>query len=187
MPTLNLRPGANTDDSHATSTGSLVDSTSLGIGRGADPQRTFYRFPNVVIPKKSKILSATLTVRSDNSRADNINVYVGAVAAANQAAPADRAALFAFTFGTISSLWSFALVNNTNFTSPSVTTLIHEIVNRGCWVACNAIALVSYDNGGQNDYGGIVAYNSDVNNCALLTVTYSRAGNPAPISPFLMI
>ena len=175
MTIITFKPGANTDDSFADSSGTLQDVASLEIGRLSDARRTFFRFPNFNIPKESTINSVTLTLRGNGARNDAIHIYIKAVAADNQLAPADRAALFALGLTVaVSALWEFTLATDTNFTSPSFASVIQEIVNRSGWVAGNALALVSYDNGATNDYGGVYSFNASSTYCATLEVDFTE-------------
>jgi type IV pilus assembly protein PilY1 len=175
MTQIILQPAANTDD--LWSDGTLTDDNTIRLGRLSNDSRAFFRFPNVTILKGATIDSATLTVRGDGSRNDNIHTYIKAVAADNQAAPATHAALFALTLTTaVSDLWEFTLTTNGDFVSGDFKSVIQEITDRAGWVSGQAIALVLYPNATTNEYGGVYAYNASSANSAKLTINYTSGG-----------
>lgn len=176
MATLTLIPSAGSDDGYAYSTTFNNSDARVLIGRIADPTRSFFRMQNVTIPRGSLINSATVTIKANGDRGDNINIYVAASAEDNAAAPANYTEVLGKTLTTAkSSLWSFTTSGTSTHTSPSLTSVIQEIVNRSGWNSGNSLLLIFYDNGANNDYSYIYSYEGSSTNCATLTIDYTPA------------
>lgn len=177
MTELIVRPAADSDDGYAN--GALYNTGEIQIGRVDNDQRCFCRFPNVTIPKGATIISAVLTIRTTSTaRADTVvfaNIY--ASQADNPSAPGTNAAVFALSGGSGSGTWNVGapVAANTNYNSPSLTTVIQEIIDRAGWASGNAILLFTTATATMNDYSQSNDYSISSSTCWILTINYTPA------------
>jgi len=144
-------PLSVTDDG-TISSGNLVKGTlwlSMGKDTGGSPRHFYVRFPYVPIPAGATITGAYVKLTSYENQAVtvcNSNCYFNA--ADNPPDPFDAAAFEALALTDPVSwpaipAWANDDINNT----PTLTTILQAIIDRGGWDAGNAIMLVVRDNG----------------------------------------
>ncbi len=74
------------------------------------------------------------------------------------------------TLTTASASWApTSWITNSNYNSPSIVSVIQEIVNQGTWASGNAIAIIITGTGHRSS----PSYNGDATNAAKLVVTYT--------------
>lgn len=179
MPTLNLQVGASADD--AVEIGGAMSIVSVGNINDSTTEWDGFRFQNVTIPVGAKIDSAVCQFVVVTSNDDPNHTIYGD--------DSDSAAAFTTTVNDISNrsrttataTWtSSGLGANdaTYFTTPSLATIIQEIVDRAGWASGNAIAILI--NGSADSSRDLVlrSYDHDPAKAAKLDITYSM---PRPI------
>ena len=124
------------------------DYCSLG-DNGADGCNTFIRFANVTIPQGSTITSAYIkgTAKENNTEAVLLNIYGNDVD--NAVAPTSAAEGNSLVDTTAFVVWDFtpAWTSGSQYDTPSLVTILQEIVDRGSFASGNAIQIVIYDDG----------------------------------------
>lgn len=167
-------PAANGDDGYG-----IINSTFANTGneilwgRIQMATRSFFRFPNVTIPKGVTIESAYLKL-TVSSRYDTVETYVAANAADNPSAPTTSASLHALTLtSAVSAKWSqVGTSTDVQYTSPDIKTVIQELIDRAGWASGNAMMIIVYDDGDTNDYSYVYGYDAG-SKYAQLEITYS--------------
>ena len=151
MPTLNLQVAASSDDAFENNTGVVsIGFANLLVIDAVDKWHG-YRFTNVTIPKDSPIASAILQLMP-TSTSDMPNIAIRGQAI-------DDAPTFTTGANDISSrslttasvTWSSADLGAdglTFFSSPDISSVIQEIVNRAGWVSGNDLVILY--NGGSD-------------------------------------
>jgi hypothetical protein len=199
MPTLDLQVSDNADDSYyrtnSGGTPSLSNNANdIMAGRFGDDEKAAgsqMRFLNVTIPQGATIDTAYLTLHSDNGNSSTtVNSKIRGV-------DADNATMATTTGGGAGSFenppftdavvnWDNigAWVNDVDYNSPEIKTIIQEIVDRVGWSSGNAI-VIQWDDidlrstqmgtvirtAAARDNGG--AYG--IANCAKLHIEYTEA------------
>lgn len=139
------------------------------------------RFTGLAIPHNAVIQSASLKlVASASDSATTVRSKLRAVAADNASIPANDTAFHAPGYTTAVVNWDSipAWTNGTTYTSPDISTVIQEIVNRSGWSSGNAIVLLWDDlDQRSTQSSGVVrrgqSYNNTPANAPVLTVTYT--------------
>lgn len=108
----------------------------------SDTSIGFFRFDNVTIPQGSTINSATLDLVPRGTFADDSNGNIQAVAADDPVAPANAAAIDAWALTSASVSWVADALGTSRVSSPSITTVLQEIVDRGGFASGNAVVVV---------------------------------------------
>lgn len=188
--TLTVSPPATTgitivasgDDGgwHNTSTGFYSTTSSpirLGDASGTDADRNAWlRFLNLDIPPGATILTATLKVKAVGVSGTIPQLKIDAEKSVNPAAPTSRSNVNAKVHTTANVLWTPASwgVGSTQ-TSPSLVTVLQEIVNQVGWVRGNPIQLFVLDNQAGNVTGQIsfTSFDGDPASAAVLNFTWS--------------
>lgn len=156
MATLDLQVTSGADDSYyrtnSGGTPSLSNNANdVMAGRFGDNEKAAgsqMRFQNVTIPQGVTIDTAYLTFHADNGNSSTtVNSKIRGV-------NADNASMSTTTGGGAGSFenppfttavvnWDNigAWLNNTDYNSPEIKTIIQEIVNRGGWVSGNAMVI----------------------------------------------
>lgn len=139
------------------------------------------RFTTVAIPVGAVIQSASLTlVASGSDSAGTVRSKIRAVDADSATVPANDAAFHAPGYTTAVVNWDAipAWTNGTSYTSPDISTVIQEIVDRAGWVSGNSIVLLWDDlDQRSTQSSGVVrrgqSYNNAPANAPVLTVGYT--------------
>ena len=179
--TVSLQPGASNDDVEQTLTSGAMNlnSPSLEIGwdnnNSADPQAIGIRFPGVNIPQGAVITGATLTFTALSNAS-------GAASFDFVAEASDDAASYTSANNNVDGRPSTtASVNwvpgnwstNQTYTTPDVSSLIQEVVNRGGWQSGNALAIKITGSGFREADG----FDSNPADAPTLVVSYSLSSN----------
>lgn len=168
------------DDGYAESGGGFNNTNAYVMvgsndpGGGAQTVHGFYRFTAITIDRLSPINSASVTLYncSTGGPAGNIYTYQGFVAADNQAAPTDKAGVWALSLAS-----GYVTVNNPGSGTVVISglaTSLQSVIDRTGWANGNAVVLKLQDNGSTGDRkwtpGAYSGY------AALLSVDYSPLG-----------
>lgn len=150
------------------------------IGKdGGDSVNSFNNFTNITILQGATIISATLEYGLAESGGGTTNAQIAAQDTSNAVSPTNTS-----EFTTKQSNLTTARVNwnavphgdwGTEITSPSIVTIIQEIVNRGDWTSGNAINMWVGDNASPA-FSHTTYFTYDCNGCGklpTLTITYS--------------
>lgn len=151
-------------------------STTMNIGNDGGNVLNFFRFPVVVIPNNSKIVSAYLTL-VNTSKAENQNIYTEVYAndADNAVAPTTYSGLTGKTKTTAYTTWTFKAtgVAGALLKSPNIASVIQEVVERAGWASGNALMLLVQGLAtGLNDYTAVACYEHTRWDPALLEIDY---------------
>jgi hypothetical protein len=178
---------AGTDDAHEHSTSYADTTSSIWVGRttAAAGYYSGFRFINVDISPGATINSASLVFTqytSDNSLLPVL--LIGAHDVDNSPTfsssdgPLDRSS--ALTTSQIA--WTPASVAyNVEFSSPDITSVVQEIVDRAGWASGNAIAIILVPNEPSADRRRRVwAYNGEPAKAARLVVDFDTGPTPPP-------
>ena len=184
--TVTFQPGSGPDDGiyETGGGGGAYNNTNNQISfgtwfQGFDDQNAFIRFPAVSIPIGATVTSATLTVKGyANETSGNVVAKIYANAADNPTAPTSYADAIGRTLTTANTTWTVTgQTTNQSITSPSITSVIQEIVNRGGWSPGNAMVLFVNDSASNPAATAVYvqeqSYNFSPANSAILSVTYT--------------
>lgn len=188
--TLTVSPPATTgitvvasgDDGgwHNTSTG-FYSATStpirLGDASATDADRNAWlRFLNLDIPPGATILTATLKLKAVGVSGTIPQLKIDAEKSTSPTAPTSRSNVNAKVHTTANVLWTPASwAAGSVQTSPSLVTVLQEIVSQGGWIRGNPIQLFVLDNQAGNVTGQISfqSFDGDPSVTAILTFTWS--------------
>lgn len=109
ITTKSFYPAVNGDDGYGIISSTFANTGNAILwGRISAATRSFFRFPNVTIPRGVTIESAYLKL-TVSSRYDTVETYVAANAADNPSAPTTSSSLHALTLtSAVSAKWSGA-------------------------------------------------------------------------------
>lgn len=180
MATLNLQISSNANDCdqdcgyNASLYGNFIELGYVGFPAGHDKNGGF-RFGNVTIPRYSTITSATLQISRAGSDADDkwTRLKISAVAADSSNAWSTSYGPCEATKTTASVDWDKMGWASGWHTSPDISSVIQEIVNRSGWSSGNNLSLCVM-NDGSDAYANVQAYAHDFSagNSAKLDITY---------------
>ena len=179
MATFSASTAASTDDGQeAAGTVSLGGSN---INANTAAQYIGLRFLNVTIPKGATISAASLDLYFVSTAFDDPDVTIYAEAT-------DDAATFTTTTNDMSGRTSTAATVNWNAsslgtgvkTSPSIVSIIQEIVNRAGWVSGNDIVILLKGNGSSSAIR-VRAYDDGGGSYPTLNITYT-ASSPVTVT-----
>lgn len=172
------------DDAYTYGTSQNSTRDYLRVGRSAYDPPPYYMsdmlFRNVNIPRGAQIISASLKVRSLDRYLDAF-VYgvIEAEAADNAAgfgddrhagsAPKTRASVDWDHF----EAWSA----NTWYSSPDISAVIQEVVNREGWSTNNSLAIFYSTREREGGYRNFCSYDSNPENAPKLLITYAGSGS----------
>ena len=162
---INVSPMVSGDDGFIDTEGSIITYQNLRMGKISSTIQysTYIRFPLVNIEKGSIINSAVLTLTGDyttGSGTCNMTIYANYID--NAIAPITAAQYNAFLVTAASIIWdNVQSVADVIYTTPDISKIIQEVVNRAGWKAKNALMLLIKNNGSNNyrqfasfDHGG---------------------------------
>lgn len=173
---------SSTDDGswHNTSTGLFSTTGSpmrLGDASATDADRNAWlRFLNLDVPPGATILTATVKVKAVGVSGTIPQLKIDAEKSVSALAPTSRSNVNAKTHTTANVLWTPASwVGGSTQTSPSLVTVLQEIVNQPGWVRGNPIQIFILDNQAGNVTGQIsfTSFDGDPTNAAVLNYTWS--------------
>ena len=188
MTTINPAVGASGNDGKSGifwGGGDLnIEDATLWIGNRIDGQRDDYsiilRFVNVTIPQGATINSATITLRGEETDSTSgLAATIWGVDADNPSFPADYDAAEALTHTTATASWSNpAVTAGSNINTPSISTIVKEIVDRAGWASGQAMILVIENNGSSAGvYRSFHSYDSNASYAPVLNVDYTEASS----------
>lgn len=180
-----LKPGTGSDDGYwevgggAGPYNNTFSQFKVGTWfNGFDDINGFVRFPGVTVPQGATITAASVTLNADQSKeAGTIRMSIKAIAADSATAPTSAADGDSRTLTTASTSWNISSWTAGNdITSPSLTGIAQEIVNRGGWSSGNALVLYFLNNSSDNGAVGYpIAREGSATLDARLSITYSQA------------
>ena len=179
MPTYTASIAASTDD--ADQGGSTVSTTGANLNANSATQWAGYRFLNVTIPPGSTVTASTIELEFISGSFDDPDVTI-------YADDTDDAPAFTTTANDISNrtattatvTWTASYIGTGIKTSPSLTTIIQEIIDRPGWASGNAIAII-YVGRSSASFIRTRAYDAGSGTPAKLNITYTPpAGGGQP-------
>ena len=174
MATYSASITASTDDADQAS--GTVDLTGTTINVNGTGQYAGLRFTNVTIPNAATINTATLDVEIVSTTHDDPDLTIYGEAT-------DDAATFAGTSNNISgrtpttatTVWTATSIGTGVKTSPSIVSIIQEIINRPGWVSGNDIAILMNGRSGASFFR-IRTINAGSGSPATLNIDYTAGG-----------
>jgi len=151
------------------------------FGSNGDPVDAGFRWTAVTIPQGAKINSAKITLTAFNSMSWTVYTRIKGVAEdntptySNSNRPSQRSKVASTVDWTPP---SFTAGNN--YDTPSLTSIVQNIVDRVGWASGNAMGIVIEDNGtsaGSLHWKDSYDYGSDPSKTALLTIDYTPPTN----------
>lgn len=182
MPTIVVGIATGADDGYSTSASAFNNNNNYvhfgdNAGVGLD---TFLRFQNVAIPNSAVITAASIQFQANSSLAGTtVNVNIKGDASDNATAPTTRATHTGKTRTSASVNWQpGGQTAGSNYTTPDISSVIQEIVNRAGWVSGNALQILIDNNGSSaNARREEKAYDLSTTLCAQLSITYVVGSN----------
>ncbi len=167
------RVAASVDDGYKIGGSWGYTGTTIVLGAAAaEPYIPAIRFTNVTIPQGSTINTATLKLNPTFNDVDNILTKIYGIDEDNTADfssdPTGR------TKTTANVDWDFGNVTQDVVeTSPDISTVVKEIVDRGSWSSGNAMGFLILDDGStSNNNISFDTYDGDSARAALLDINY---------------
>jgi hypothetical protein len=154
----------------------LVTDNDTGGGYSGGTQKIGLRFTAMTIPSGAAITDAYLAFRAvsadppmSNSDVTNLTIK-GQLIANAPTFTSTNGNISGRTLTTAAAAWAPASWSTgTDYNSPSIASVIQEIVDQGTWASGNAIAIIITGTG----HRASASYNGDSTNAAELVVTYS--------------
>jgi len=160
------------------------DSADLWVGNRINGVRDDFsialRFTNVTIPQGATIDAAYVTLRGgETDSTSGLIASIWAADADNQAMPADYDACEALTRTTATVSWTDpAVTSGSNINTPSIATVIKEVVDRAGWASGNALVVCIENNQSTNGvYRSFHSYDSNSSYAPVLHVEYTEASS----------
>ena len=147
-------PAVSGDDGRWETGTFISNSIALIIGNySAKSQTLFARFPSVNIPQGSTIDSAFVKLTAYGTNSDTIidvNIYFNDID--NAIAPTDETEADALALTTNLSNWiPGGWTDGVQYDSPSLVSVLQEVIDRGGWSSGNALQVVIKDNGSSSN------------------------------------
>ncbi len=182
--TLDIRVRAGSDDAEesiATGDMNLTSSDLELISDGTTEQLVGIRFSNIDVPQGSTIVSAYLQFEVDEADSQSTTLAIQAEASDNAPTFNDNAhnissrARTSGQTGWTPGAWN---TGDNAHTTPDLSPVIQEVVDRSGWTSGNSIAIIISGSGKRT----AVSYNGIPSQAALLHIEYdSSGGEPAPL------
>jgi len=179
LPTINIYINSSANDGEWFSNGDFDNyNTWANVGKTTSVRRAsaFLRFTNVNIPQGATILNAYLVLParySNSSTTVNLKIYGNDVDNAVAPTSYSEAEALVLTSGVE---WNNVgpWTQDSWYYSPSVVSIIQQIVNRAGWVSGNALMIIIKDNDSSGyAYRPIKTYDYDGVNRPRLTIEYT--------------
>lgn len=141
---------ASTSNKVYNSTIYLDSTVSLGSSGGPGPIDNYIHFPSVTIPKGVTILSAIITFTSWNSDSSTSpHLIIQGNDEDDSVTPSNTTEFAALVKTTAQVTWESlpAWVADNEYSTPSIISVIQEIIDRAGWVSGNDIGIIILDNG----------------------------------------
>lgn len=173
MATLEVSPVVTADDGLRPS---FSPNGNPVIGTDGTPRNSWFRFPGVTIPQGSTIDVAYLVINESAAAAGAVLSNLFGIDEDNHVAPINDAGWVTdHALHTSASVaWDFTAANtNADRQSPSIVSIIQEIVDRPGWVSGNAIGIHQDDDGTTSTFRQIWDDVEDANP-AVLHIEYTE-------------
>jgi hypothetical protein len=184
MTVVSVRTVASTDDAEQTSGGSVnTGSSDLDIGTTS---WSGMRFRSIAIPRNATITKASLTFKAagSNSSPSSTTFYGQAISSAS-AFSSSSYNLSSRSRTSASVSWSpiASWSNNVSYTTPDISPLIQEIVDRSDWSSGNHLVLLC--NNPLTGQRSAETYDGEPSSAPLLHVEYTPFVRP--VAPNLLL
>ncbi len=155
---------------------------SVGIGKNALGGDVYaaWRFTSVTIPQGETINTATITLTASETKVDSrVTLFYGIDEDNTDDYYPDAADPGGRDKTTANIAWNQSGETlDQEYTSPDISTLIKEIVDRGGWSSGNALGIITADNGSSNDnILRYYSYDGDSAKVAVLNVNYGTGSS----------
>jgi len=142
--TLNLQVGVGLDDAKELDNDTTFDNDSVIVRASSDTGASLrwnsgFRFTNVTIAQGDTIDAATMQVKPTSVFADDANTDIFANDVDNAANFSDEADVTSRTLTAASTSWVENTLGTDFVTTPSILSVIQEIVDRASWASGNAL------------------------------------------------
>jgi type IV pilus assembly protein PilY1 len=142
-PSGTFYPAVNADDFEWYSGNFYPTIDWLGFGAHDQSYHAGVRFKNVTIPKGATITAAYMIFTAYDSRGNDPHLHIYANAADNPEDPINQAQAGGLALTTAFSEWDpAAWTGGSVYNSPSLITVVKEIVDRAGWSSGNAMLLI---------------------------------------------
>lgn len=170
MATLSVQIAASSDD--ANQSGTTMDLTSTNVNVNAANQYGGFRFTGLTIPAGSTIDVCYITFNFPSGSFDEPNVTFWGELAANPGTYTTTASdITNRTKTTASVAWQPGNLGIGLHNSPSLVTIMQEIIDQGGWASGNAAAIMVY--GGTGSLFRVTGYDGTPASAALLYTEYT--------------
>lgn len=181
MPTLDLSPAVTGDDGVRTS-GAFSTSILRSGDVAANDQFAWLRFSGATIPAGASITVAHITLTRTANGAGTVLTNIFGIAEDNHVAPTNEATWVTdHGIHTVAFVaWDFASAATGTHQTPSLVSIIQELVDRPGWVSGNAIGIHIDDD---SSVGGVFQTWEDFEAAgtahAVLHIEYTEASDSA--------
>lgn len=153
--TINIAIANVADDGQAGSgAGYNNNFSNVTLGGYFGTANGYFRFLNVTIPKNSTITAADMTAGRRDTQTGQADIIFYANKVADAANPTSDSDYNAKAVTTASVTHSNQTGNTGTYTSPSLVSVIQEIVDQATWASGNALMILVKDNGSNAAHGG---------------------------------
>lgn len=158
----------------------IFPTGTVQFGAAGPDANSWFRFQNVAIPNAAIITSAAITLVSSLAQSTTVVLTISGDDEDNASAPASAVDYNGRATTTATVAWNFntAWTAGQSVSTPDISTIVQEIVNRGGWANGNALQIFIKNNGG----AGIRVVNpvSAILNIQYVTpVTFSLDATPS--------
>lgn len=172
MSLISKSPAVTADDCYITfPAGGFVNNSFCMFGNfGTNDASSYIRFPNVDIAQGTTILAAGITlIASSGNSGLGMKVHISAEDSDSSVAPTSHNEFDALVRTTEFVQWNDipVITDYTVYSTPDLTAVIQEIINRPGWVSGNAIGIILDDDDSSGNTGRY-----------LCTVDYQSASKP---------
>lgn len=160
-----------------------LTSTDLELMRdGNNKQLVGLRFNNIRVPQGATITAATIDFEVDQKKTGTpLDVDIYGEDSSQPARYSDSAKISSRTKTSAKVDWSITTGPNKNVTlsSPDISAIVEEIVNRGDWVESNSMAFILQEDPSQtaNNFRELESYNGESDAAAKLNISYSYSAS----------
>lgn len=177
---------AGGDDGYVASATATLSSNGyyllVGANTDGSMQHSFMRFPNISIGAGSTINSAVLKVRPNGGSTSGLQTDIYLNDVDNATAPTTYAGFNALALTSAYTEWDNPSTSSSYQSSPSITSVVQEVVDRVGWAAGQALQVVwkAVTGGSYNRYVQIFGYDfGSLYPLLSLTWTEAATGHPA--------
>ncbi len=177
MPIIDIGIAATADDGHRDDNPGFT-TASLQAGQNTALVRfTFFRFDAVTIPNPARIDVAHIVLEQTGGAAGTVLTNIVGIDEDDHAAPTNNATWVtdhsAHTSASVT--WDFAQSASGSVNTPSIVSVIQEIVDRAGWATTQAIGIhIDDDGSADNDWQGWEDFEDAGTAHAVLHVEYEE-------------